>query len=133
MLAGIYNCLSKVLRRGPVQIWLVRQQSRAASRATSKAVSRVELSPEFGAEQGRAESRVQRSLKTHNNETKSHISSCGPKQCGALGQKNLAPPAERYKASRLWPPCGPCCLSVASLWIPVASHGLPWPGVVWLG
>ena len=61
MMAGAYICVSKVLRRGPVQIWLVRQQSRAASRATSKAVSRVELSPEFGAEQGRAESREQRS------------------------------------------------------------------------
>ena len=64
MQAGIYNCDSKFLRRGPVQIWLVRQQSRAASRATIKAVSRIELSPESGAEQGRAESREQRPITT---------------------------------------------------------------------
>ena len=27
MLTGIYTCFSKVLRRGPVQIWLVRRRS----------------------------------------------------------------------------------------------------------
>ena len=47
-----------------------------------------------------------------------------------------------YKASRPWPPCGPCCLPVASCGLPVvflwSPCGLPRPpvarrGLAWLG
>ena len=102
MLAGICNCFSKVLRRGPVQIWLVRQQGRAAITATSKAESRVELSADTRVWSRAGASRVQR-IKTNNNDTNSHISSCGPKQSRSLGHKNLAPQADQYTQ----PPASP--------------------------